>query len=123
MKYKFIFFMYFFPSNIFTSNILFFYNFLFFFKYYITVFVTYILRRYIWASFSLPRTRYFRSNYFLIKKNIFSTCYPFLPTYSVFHPYCKICEFSKRQILKSLCSNIVPETEIDILVHLLLIHF
>ena len=70
-----------------------------------------------------PGIIYFRHNSFLSKNFIFSIYYPFSPTYSVFQPYWKICEFLKSQILKNQCSNIVPGTESHILVHLLLIHF
>ena len=70
-----------------------------------------------------PGIIYFRHNSFLSKNFIFSIYYPFSPTYSVFQPYWKICEFLKSQILKNQCSNIVPGTESDILVHSLFLSY
>ena len=89
------------------------------FQYFITVFVNCILSQGIYLEFhllfiSLPRTRYFRQNYFLIKNFAFPNFYPFRPTYTIFQPYWKICEFLKSQILKNQCANIVSGTESDI---------
>ena len=129
--------MHFFPCDIFTSNIQFFYSSLMIiFKYFITVFVTYILSSEIYLSFTyclfhhqelciLDRILFWVKILFFssfhpfrstsLPSNIF---YPFRPT--VFQPYWKICEFLKSQILMNQCSNIVPGTQSDILIQILL---
>ena len=119
--------MHFFPCDIFSSNIQFFHSSLMIiFKYFITVFVTYILSSEIYLSFTyclfhhqelciLDRILFKFSS---LPSDIF---YPFCPT--VFQPYWKICEFLKSQILMNQCSNIVPGTQSDILIQILLIHF
>ena len=121
--------MYFIPSDIFPSSILFFYNYLMIifqiFHYSncnLHFLVGHISELHL-LLISSRRTKYFRYNYFLSKNFTFSIFYLFRPTYSVFQPYWKICEFLKNQIVKNQCSNIVPGTESDILVHLLLVHF
>ena len=127
--------MHFFPCDIFTSNIQFFYSSLMIiFKYFITVFVTYILSPEIYLSFTyclfhhqelcILETILFLSKNFSFFKFSFlpsDIFYSFRPT--VFQQYWKICEFLKSQILMNQCSNIVPGTQSDILIQILLIHF
>ena len=132
--------MHFFPCDIFTSNIQFFYSSLMIiFKYFITVFVTYILSSEIYLSFTyclfhhqelciLDRILFWAKILFFFKfsslpSDISSVRYILSLLSNVFQPYWKICEFFKSQILMNQCSNIVPGTQSDILIQILFIHF
>ena len=118
--------MYFFPSDIFPSRLLFFHGFLMiiFQIFHYGICNLYFIVGDISELHSLFHhlELYILDEFFSEQKFCFQFSIPSV-RHTVFQPHWKICELLKSQMLTNQCSNSVPGTESDILVHLLLFHF